>query len=106
VIIHRGAMKMAEDRLEVTHLLGKKLDEPIIIECGSKTENKNKMEAVAKLFNKKLDEEFIIVVHQVKYVALFSYDGLEIFDTYYDCWMIDYENLWGLLTGKVMIVDE
>lgn len=97
---------MAENKLEITHLLGKKLDKPIKITLGSKTENKNKMEAVAKLFNKKLDEEFIIAVHQVKYVALFSYDGLEIFDTYCDCWMIDYENLWGLLTGKVVIVDE
>jgi hypothetical protein len=29
---------MADDRLEVTHLLGKKLDKPIVITWGSKTE--------------------------------------------------------------------
>lgn len=63
---------MTKDKLEVTHLLGKRLDEPIIIECGSKTENKNKMEAVAKLFGKKLDEEFIISVRQAKYVDWLS----------------------------------
>lgn len=33
---------MTEDRLKVTHLLGKKLDEPIVITWGSKTENELK----------------------------------------------------------------
>jgi hypothetical protein len=66
----------------------------------------NKMEAVAQLFRKQLGEEFIIAVRQIKYVALFSYDGLEIFNTYCDCWMVDYENLGNLLTGEAVIIDD
>jgi hypothetical protein len=66
----------------------------------------NKMEAVAAMFGKKLGEEFIIAVRQIKYVALFSYDGLEIFNTYCDCWMVDYENLGNLLTGEAVIIDD
>ena len=66
----------------------------------------NKMADVAKLFGKKLDEEFIIAVRQVEYVALFSHDGLEIFDTSCDFWMVDYEILGDLLTGKAVIVDD
>ncbi len=67
----------------------------------------NKMEQVAKLFGKRLlGEEFVISVRQVKYVALFSYDGLEIYNTCYDCWQIDYERLADLLTGKAVIIDD
>ena len=67
----------------------------------------NKMRAVARLFGKRLlGEEFIISVRQVKYVALFSYDGLEIYNANYDCWQVNYELLVGLLTGEAVIVGD
>ena len=58
----RMSSQTAEDRLEVTHLMGKKLDKPIIIERETKTENK--MAEVARLFGKKLGEEFTVSVPQ------------------------------------------
>lgn len=67
----------------------------------------NKMQQVAAMFGKRLlGEEFIISVRQVKYVTLFSYDGLEIHNTNYDCWQVNHELLADLLTGKAVIVDE
>ena len=63
---------MAEDRIEVTHLMGKKLDKPIIMKWRSETK-KNKMEEVARLFNKTLGEEFTVKYQIGKYKWCIEY---------------------------------
>ena len=98
---------MAEDRLEVTHLMGKKLDKPIILEWGPKPEDKNKMAEVAKLFGKKLGEEFKIkygVGLDYEAVVKFTEKNFRVYHLSY--WGWDNNLLAELLTGKAVIVDE
>jgi len=62
----------------------------------------NKMEAVAKLFGKKLGEEFEMVWRDIVFVAKITEDGLEA-----DCPCRHWDSfLVGLLTGEAVIVDE
>ena len=95
---------MAENRLEVTHLLGKKLDKPILIKRGLKTENK--MEQVAKMFGKKLGEHFRVKDEPYNdYV--FTEEGLYVVNTS-NAWVPTQEprTLHDLLTGKTEIMEE
>lgn len=98
---------MAEDRIKLTHLMGKKLDKPLIMKWKSETETKkNKMEAVAKMFGKKLNEEFMArlkVGFEVN--CKFTNEGLtqEIVD---GDWYDNDNFLRHLLTGRAEIVED
>lgn len=68
------------------------------IKCGQA----NKMEQVAAIFNKKLNEEFTIECAGTCYKAYFKKDGIRVRGLYYMSW----DNaLVGLLTGEVTIID-
>lgn len=95
---------MAEDRLEVTHLMGKKLDKPIIIKWKAETK-KNKMEAVAQLFGKRLGEEFKMRYLSNIIKTRFTEHGLEEHFLTSE-WLLNGELLRMLLAGEVVIVDE
>lgn len=68
------------------------------IKCGQA----NKMEQVAAMFGKKLNEEFTIKYKGKCYKAYFKESGIRVRGLYY----IDWNNvLVGLLTGGVTIID-
>ncbi|SFA76252.1 hypothetical protein [Selenomonas ruminantium] len=96
---------MAEDRLEVTHLMGKKLDKPIIMKWKSETK-KNKMEQVAAMFGKKLGEHFCVSCCNTRFLLKFTSDGLWVFDDTWGHWNGEDGMLEALLTGEAVIVDE
>ena len=95
---------MAENKIEVTHLLGKKLDKPILIKMGVKTENK--MEQVAALFGKKLGEHFR-VKNEPYNDYVFTEEGLYVVDTS-NVWVPTQEPiiLHDLLTGEAEIAED
>ena len=65
--------------------------------------NDNKIEQVAKLFGKKLGEEFKIRYKDENYTAYFRNEGLRVRGLFCLTW----DNaLVALLTGKAVIVDE
>ena len=67
------------------------------IKCGQA----NKMEQVAAMFGKKLNEEFTIECEGRRYKAYFKKSGIRVHALYY----MDWDNvLVGLLTGEAMIV--
>ena len=67
------------------------------IKCGQT----NKMEQVAAIFGKKLNEEFTIKYKDKCYKAYFKKNGIRVHALYY----MDWDNvLVGLLTGEVTIV--
>lgn len=68
----------------------------------------NKMEQVAAMFGKTLDEQFYIIIHNKKYIARFTVFGLSVLDEVANpCeWNLQYALLNDLLTGEVVIVDE
>lgn len=70
--------------------------------------NKNKMEAVAKLFNKKLGEEFEIVTPKgrVRTVKFTAERGLLYYDRIEREWNKNFGYLNFLCEGKAVIVDE
>lgn len=68
------------------------------IKCGQA----NKMEQVAAIFNKKLNEEFTIKYEGKCYKSYFKKSGIRVRGLYYMQW----DNvLVGLLTGEVTIID-
>ena len=74
------------------------LEENTYIKCGQA----NKMEQVAAIFNKKLNEEFTIECGGRRYKAYFKKSGIRVHAMYYDLWD---SVLIGLLTGEATIVD-
>lgn len=63
----------------------------------------NKMEQVAAMFGKKLNEEFTIKYEGKCYKAYFKKNGIRVHALYY----MDWDNvLVGLLTGEVTITDD
>lgn len=95
---------MADDKLEVTHLMGKKLDKPIILKWKSETK-KNKMEQVAAMFGKSLGEEFTAVIWDVMQKWKFTDEGLKV--KYLDGdWHKSDSLLRCLLTGEAKIVED
>ena len=64
----------------------------------------NRMADVARLFGKKLDEEFIAVVGYEKVKCKFTNDGLK--NECFDSWGVSNTFLGCLLTGEAVIVDE
>jgi hypothetical protein len=63
----------------------------------------NKMEAVAQLFGKKLEEEFEIRYKNENYIAYFRDEGLRVRGLFCLSW----DNaLVALLTGRAVIVDD
>lgn len=99
---------MEDDKLEVTHLMGKKLDKPIILKWKSETK-KNKMEQVAQLFGKKLDEEFKLEITFFSmrkiFTVKFTKNGLE-YLTKYNAWEQRNCYIPYLLTGKAVVVND
>lgn len=73
--------------------------EKTYIKCGQK----NKMEQVAAIFGKKLNEEFTIECAGSHYKAYFKKDGIRVRAMYYDLWD---SVLIGLLTGEATIIDD
>lgn len=73
------------------------LEENTYIKCGQT----NKMEQVAEIFNKKLNEEFTIECGGRCYKAHFEKSGIRVRAMYYDLWD---SVLIGLLTGEATIV--
>ena len=67
------------------------------IKCGQA----NKMEQIAAIFGKKLNEEFTIKYEGIRYRAYFKKSGIRVYDMYYDLWD---SVLIGLLTGEATIV--
>ena len=67
----------------------------------------NKMEQVAKMFGKRLDERFTFVYHGGTYDAKFTTAGLWVFYDFID-FDVAYEALMlkDLLTGEAVIVDD
>jgi hypothetical protein len=66
----------------------------------------NKMAEVAKMFGKKLGEEFGIKREIVTNKARFTKDGLEFYDFLSDQWIGFNKPLQELLTGTAVIVDD
>lgn len=64
----------------------------------------NKMEAVAKLFGKKLDEEFNIKWGVCEYTIRFTKDGMEVTDDYGEWYEAQLYRV--LLTGEAVIISE
>jgi hypothetical protein len=62
----------------------------------------NKMEAVAQLFGKKLEEEFEIRYKNENYTAYFRNEGLRVRGLFCLTWD---NTLVALLTGRAVIVD-
>ena len=62
----------------------------------------NKMEQVAAIFNKKLNEEFTVGCGGKRYKAYFKKSGIRVRAMYCDLWD---SVLIGLLTGEVTIID-
>jgi hypothetical protein len=69
------------------------------IKCGQA----NKMEQVAAIFNKKLNEEFTIKYEGRRYKAYFKKSGIRVYAMYYDWWD---SVLIGLLTGEATIIND
>ena len=69
------------------------------IKCGQA----NKMEQVAAMFNKKLNEEFTIKYEGRPYKAYFKKSGIRVYAMYYDLWD---SALIGLLTGEATIIND
>lgn len=69
------------------------------IKCGQA----NKMEQVAAIFNKKLNEEFTIKYRYKCYKAYFNKSGIKVHALYYELWD---SVLIGLLTGTVTIIGQ
>ncbi len=70
-------------------------------------ETPNKMEAVAKLFNKKINEPFEIEsnIHKAKKWVRFSDDGMQYYDSICQRWYPTDGFLKELLTGQAVIVN-
>ena len=69
----------------------------------------NKMEQVAAMFGKELDEQFYIVICKKKYVARFTVFGLSVLDESANpCeWDLGHSRLLECLSiGRAVIVDE
>ena len=66
--------------------------------------SQNKMEQVAKMFSKKLNEEFTAVVGYEKVKCKFTNDGLK--NEFFDSWGVSNTFLGCLITGEAVIVDE
>lgn len=97
---------MAENKLEVTHLLGKKLDKPIIMKWKSETK-KNKMEQVAAMFGKRLNERFTIDRKGYRFQARFTSYGLDILGEWDNPYIdVNANVLQDLLTGEEIVIDE
>ena len=67
---------------------------------------KNKMEAVAQLFGKKLDEHFCVSYCKTRFLLKFTSDGLWVFDDSWGHWNGEGGMLEALLRGEAVIVDE
>lgn len=67
----------------------------------------NKMEAIAKLFGKKLGERFTVERDHDRFDCRFMQHGLETFGVYenpymaFDCFILE-----DLLTGRAVIIDD
>lgn len=68
-----------------------------------KCDQANKMEQVAAMFGKKLNEEFTIKYEGKCYKAYFKKSGIRVHAMCYDLWN---SVLIGLLTGEATIIDE
>jgi hypothetical protein len=70
--------------------------------------NNNKMAEVAKMFGKKMGEEFTVIgKYKNKMTCMFSMRGLMYLDTNFFDWQQSGDYLFqDLLTGKAVIVDE
>jgi hypothetical protein len=69
----------------------------------------NKMEQVAAIFGKELDEQFYIVIHKKKYIARFTVFGLSVLDESANpCeWDLGHSRLLEcLFTGEAVITNE
>lgn len=73
--------------------------EKTYIKCGQA----NKMEQVAAIFGKKLNEEFTIECGGRHYKAYFKKSGIRVHAMYYDLWD---SVLIGLLTGEATIIND
>ena len=73
--------------------------EKTYIKCGQP----NKVEQVAAMFGKKLNEEFTIEYSNNHYKAYFCERGLKVHALYYDFWDTVFV---GLIMGTVKIIDE
>lgn len=98
-------LNMADDRIEVTHLMGKKLDRPIIINWESETK-KNKMEQVAAMFDKRLGESFCVSSCSTRFLLKFTSDGLWVFDDSWGHWNGEDGMLEALLRGEAVIIND
>jgi hypothetical protein len=96
---------MAEDRIEVTHLMGKKLDKPIIMKWKSETK-KNKMEQVAAMFGKELGKRFTVNFYNRLFDVAFDKSGLRVFSDEIFEDELSRLLLEGLIIGNVVIVDD
>jgi hypothetical protein len=68
--------------------------------------SKNKMGEVAKIFEKKLGEEFKIIHMSVTNTVKFTADGLEMYYGLSKKWIISSGLLEALLTGEAVITNE
>ena len=66
----------------------------------------NKMERIAQMFGRKLDEEFYLKRMDAIYKAKFTNDGLELYDSLFEQWAIVSEALSDILTGWAEIVED
>ena len=70
-----------------------------------KQSQKNKMEQVAAMFGKKLDEHFCVSCCNTRFLLKFTLDGLWVFDDSWGHWNGEDGMLEALLTGEAVIVD-
>lgn len=67
----------------------------------------NRMKEIAKMFNKEIDQPFLIVseVHRVAKKVRFSLDGMQYYDKMCDRWYPTEAFLREILTGKAKIIE-
>jgi hypothetical protein len=84
------------------------LRDKLLINFKEKADNKNKMQAVAEMFGKKLDEEFTVKdKYKTEWHCKFRKRGLLYLDKTFFDWQESGDYLLQfLLTGRAVIVDE
>jgi len=71
-----------------------------------KQSQKNKMEQIAKMFGKELNENFCVSCCNTRFLLKFTSDGLLVFDDSWGHWNGEDGMLEALLTGEAVIVNE
>lgn len=74
--------------------------------ADKKADKPNKMEAVAQLFGKQLDEHFCVSCCNTRFLLKFTSDGLWVFDDSWGHWNGEDGMIEALLRGEAVIIDD